>query len=146
MMRIAGLLHDIGKMAIPNNILEKPDRLSKEEIKIVRQHTYYTYRILQQIDGFEQIAEWAAFHHECLDGTGYPFRLNASELSLGSRIVAVADVFVALAEDRPYSAPMKKKHLEEIMVSMVENHKLDGNVTKRLLQNFKEAVALVKNI
>ena len=146
MMRIAGLLHDIGKMAIPNNILEKPDRLSKEEIKIVRQHTYYTYRILQQIDGFEQIAEWAAFHHECLDGTGYPFRLKASELSLGSRIVAVADVFVALAEDRPYSAPMKKKHLEEIMVSMVENNKLDGHVTKQLLQHFKEAVALVKNI
>lgn len=143
MMRIAGLLHDLGKLAVPNSILEKPDRLTKSEVKIVRQHTYFTYRILEQIDSFEQIAEWAAFHHECLDGTGYPFRLVAAELSLGSRIVAVADVFVALSEDRPYSGSMPQPRTENIMEKMVENNKLDSNVTALLFKYYDQALLLI---
>lgn len=86
---------------------------------MIKQHTYYTYRILKQIDGFSTIAEWAAYHHETLDGTGYPFRIKEHELSLGSRIVAVADVFAALTENRPYRATLELSAVEK-------NHAYNG--------------------
>lgn len=131
-MRIAGLLHDLGKLAIPNEILEKPGKLNEWEFAVIKQHTYYTYRILAQIDGFEIIAEWAAYHHETLDGAGYPFRIGGKSLRLGSRIVAVADVFVALTENRPYRATLPLAEVEKIMRAMVENRKLDGTITADL--------------
>lgn len=145
-MEIAGLLHDLGKLAIPNEILEKPGPLSKEEVVMIRQHTYYTYRILEQIDNFEVIAQWAAYHHETLDGLGYPFRVAASSLSLGSRIVAVADVFVALTEDRPYRVGLPEATVKRIMDGMVANHKLDGGVVESLFVHYSEANAMMKKI
>lgn len=143
-MQIAGLLHDLGKLAIPNEILEKPGKLTNEEVVIIRQHTYYTYRILEQIDNFEVIAQWAAYHHETLDGLGYPFRLAAPSLSLGSRIVAVADIFVALTEDRPYRLGLPEATVKRIIGGMVNNHKLDGSVVESLFAYYTEADALVK--
>ncbi len=142
-MRIAGLLHDLGKLAIPNEILEKPGKLNDRELAIIKQHTYYTYRILEQIDGFETIAEWAAFHHETLDGTGYPFRVNEQALKLGSRIVAVADVFAALTENRPYRSMLSPQEVEKIMRSMVANRKLDGKVVANLFADRNEAFDLM---
>lgn len=132
-MRIAALLHDLGKLAISNEILEKPGKLTEEEMDIVRQHTYYTYRILSQIDHFGVIAEWAAYHHETLDGTGYPFRIGASSLSLGARIVAVADVFVALSEDRPYRKGMSGRQVADILSGMAAACKLDAKLVAALL-------------
>ena len=130
MMRIAGLFHDLGKLAVPNRILEKPGKLTDLEFSTIKYHPYYTYRILQEIDGFQDIAEWAAYHHETLDGTGYPFRIKEDDLKLGSRIVAVADVFVALTEHRPYRRPLPLKKVREIMSGMVAHHKLDGGVVE----------------
>jgi HD-GYP domain-containing protein (c-di-GMP phosphodiesterase class II) len=109
MMRIAGNFHDLGKLMIPNSILEKPGRLSKDEFNIIKSHTYYTYRILKSIGGLERITDWAAFHHEKLNGEGYPFHLDYSKLDIGSRIMAVSDIFVALREDRPIEKSWKKK-------------------------------------
>jgi len=143
-MRIAGLLHDLGKLSVPNAILEKPGKLTAKEYVIVRQHPYYTYRILEQINGFETIAQWAAYHHETLDGRGYPFRLGAANLTLGSRIVAVADVFTALTENRPYRAPMSLAQAEKIMRTMVAEQKLDGNIVADLFHYGIEAYALVQ--
>ncbi|AIF54211.1 HD-GYP domain-containing protein [Pelosinus sp. UFO1] len=135
-MRIAGLLHDLGKLAVPNEILEKPGQLTSQEFSLIKQHTYYTYRILEQIDGFETIAEWAAYHHETLDGSGYPFRIKESQLKNGSRIVAVADVFAALTENRPYRKILPPSQVKSIMYSMVDNKKIDGNLVQDLFTHF----------
>lgn len=97
MMRIAGYLHDVGKLKIPDEILEKPGKLSDEEYNIMKEHAYYTWVLLKDITGFELIAEWAAHHHEKLNGRGYPFHLCHNELSFGARIMTIADIFSALA-------------------------------------------------
>ncbi len=126
LMRIAGLLHDLGKLSVSNHILEKPDKLTEMEFYVVKRHPYYTYRILQGIDGFQTIAEWAAFHHETLDGKGYPFHIKGDALSLGSRIVAVADIFTALTEERTYHSDIMLSEVENIMYTMVQDNKIDG--------------------
>ena len=135
-MNIAGLFHDLGKLAVPNEILEKAGKLTLREFNIVKQHVYYTYRILQQIDGFDEIAEWAAYHHETLDGQGYPFHISVQNLSLGSRIMAVADVFTALTEERPYRKPLPDETVQKIMSDMVKAGKLDSARVNDLLTNF----------
>lgn len=132
-IRIAGLLHDLGKLAVPNAILEKPALLTPQEYTIVKQHAYYTHRILSQIDGFDVIAEWAAFHHETLDGTGYPFRVPAASLRLGSRIIAVADVYAALSEARPYRTSLPPAQIEKIMLDMAAARRLDSDLVATLL-------------
>ncbi len=145
-MRIAGLMHDIGKLAVPNEILEKKGKLTEQEFYMIKQHTYYTYRILMQIDGFATIAEWAAYHHETLDGKGYPFQIKGDSLSLGSRIVAVADVFTALTENRPYQSTMALDRVEKIMRTMVTNHKLDGVITEQLFSNSQQIEDLTQQV
>jgi putative nucleotidyltransferase with HDIG domain len=144
LMRVAGLFHDIGKLAIPNTILEKPGKLTEREFAIIKQHPYYTYRILEKIDGFQMIAEWAALHHETLDGAGYPFRVADNSLQLGSRIVAVADVFTALSENRPYRQTLDLKEIEKIMRGMVGNRKLDGAVVSDLFLNSTELYTIMQ--
>lgn len=146
LMKIAGLFHDLGKLAIPNEILEKPGKLTDTEFSIIKQHPYYTYRILEKIDGFSTVAEWAAFHHETLDGSGYPFRIPKPSLRLGSRIVGVADVFVALTENRPYRRPLTLPEVEKIMQGMVNNGKLDGRVVADLFGDSGSTNTLVDKI
>jgi putative nucleotidyltransferase with HDIG domain len=109
-LRRAALLHDIGKLSVGNDILEKPGKLTNEEWQVVRNHPYYTYEILRRIPAFESISANAAAHHERLDGKGYWLGLTAEELPLESRILAVADVFDALRAKRPYrdSLPLEK--------------------------------------
>ncbi len=142
-MRIAGLLHDLGKLSIPNEVLEKPGKLNATEILLIKQHTYHTYRILQRIDNFEMIAEWAAYHHETLDGTGYPFRINEKSLSLGSKILAVADVFAALTENRPYRNRLPEDRVKQIMQKMVQYRKLDCRIVEVLFGHYKEAIKFI---
>lgn len=135
LIKIAGLFHDLGKLAVPNELLENPNKLTDKEFSIIKQHPYYTYRILEKIDGFSIIAEWAAFHHETLDGAGYPFRIPGESLRLGSRIVSVADVFVALSENRPYRQPLALAQVQKIMKEMADNRKLDGSVVADLFSD-----------
>ena len=78
LMEIAGLLHDLGKLVVPNSILEKPAGLTHTEMAVIKQHTYYTFSILTTIAGLQMIAEWGAYHHERLDGKGYPFQTRGS--------------------------------------------------------------------
>jgi putative nucleotidyltransferase with HDIG domain len=98
----AALLHDIGKLSVSNTILDKPDKLTPEEWAVVRKHPYYTYEILRRVPAFSGIGEIAASHHEKLDGSGYFRNLNAQQLSLPARILVVADIYDALAAQRPY--------------------------------------------
>ncbi len=137
-MKIAGYFHDLGKLAVPNSILEKPGRLSKEEFEIIKQHTYFTYTVLSTIGGLNQIAEWAAFHHEKLNGSGYPFHITANNINIGARIMAVADIFTALIEDRPYRNGMNRKRIEDILMFEVDNNSLDKNIVNILLDNWND--------
>ena len=105
-IRRAGMLHDIGKLAISSRILDKPGRLTEEEFAAMREHTRYTLRILERVHCFRHLAGIAASHHERLDGTGYHRGLAAFDLPRPARILAVADVFDALTADRPYRAAM----------------------------------------
>jgi HD-GYP domain-containing protein (c-di-GMP phosphodiesterase class II) len=138
MMKIAGYLHDLGKLAVPSEILDKAAGLNNEEFRIIRSHTYHTYRILENITNLEIINSWAAFHHETLDGNGYPFHLTESELSLGSKIMAVADIFTAITEDRPYRKGMNKKDSLKVLNNMVKNNKIDSNIVAKVTENFNE--------
>jgi putative nucleotidyltransferase with HDIG domain len=102
LLRRAALLHDIGKLSVPNSILEKPAKLTSAEWQIVRAHPYYTLEILKKIPGFARLSQDAAAHHEKLDGTGYWQGLKGEQLSTFARILAVADIFDALHAKRPY--------------------------------------------
>ena len=101
-IRRAALLHDIGKLSVSNSILEKPGKLTDAEWQAVRQHPYYTQKILEHVPIFKDFAYIAATHHEKLDGTGYHQNLQAEQLPTATRILTLADIFDALVADRPY--------------------------------------------
>lgn len=134
-MVVAGLLHDLGKLSVPEELLEKPGRLSPEEFKVIKRHAYYTHRIIDGISGFGEINRWASFHHERLDGTGYPFRLPGESIPTGSRILAACDVFSALAEDRPYRKGLPRKEVLRIMEDMAGSA-LDPDIVRLLAGNY----------
>ena len=127
-MEIAGLMHDIGKLCVPDEIIEKPGRLTFAEFSMMERHSFETYQILRHVPGLEKIAEWAAFHHEALNGHGYPFRRSAETLSWEARIVAVADVFQALAQTRPYRGPQSLEEISSILEEFVARGVLDPDI------------------
>jgi len=101
-LRRAALLHDVGKLAVSNRILDKPAELTTTELAVVREHPVVTERILARVPGCEHLALLASAHHERLDGSGYPRGLAAPELTTPMRLLAVADVYEALTSERPY--------------------------------------------
>ncbi len=119
-MKISGLLHDIGKVAIPCEILDKEGPLNDEEFALIKSHVYYTRLILGKIKDINDICDWASNHHEKLNGTGYPNRLTADSLSEECRIMAVCDIYQALTEDRPYRKGLSNKETFIIMDKMAE--------------------------
>jgi HD-GYP domain-containing protein (c-di-GMP phosphodiesterase class II) len=138
LIRVAGHLHDLGKLAIPTEILEKPGKLSKSEWDTMRTHTYFGFRMLQKIPILETVNIWGSLHHERMDGSGYPFRLKGDDLPLGSRIMAVADVFAALTENRPYRQGMMPEQASEIILRMARTGALDSNLVDLLTANLLE--------
>ncbi len=95
-------LHDIGKMAIPDKILTKPDKLTPDEVDIMKEHAWYGYKIVKNIPFLNEAAEIVYSHQERFDGTGYPRRLKGEDIPLGARIFSIADTFDAITSDRPY--------------------------------------------
>jgi HD-GYP domain-containing protein (c-di-GMP phosphodiesterase class II) len=114
-LRRAALLHDVGKLAVSNRILDKPGRLTKAEHALVREHPVVTERILSRIPGCEHLAPMASAHHERLDGGGYPRGLAAPELTMPMRLLAVADVYEALTSDRPYRSALSSDDALAVM-------------------------------
>jgi HD-GYP domain-containing protein (c-di-GMP phosphodiesterase class II) len=133
LVRRTALLHDIGKLSVSNTILDKNGTLDAEEWKAVRLHPGLTRNILELVCPFREMAVIAGEHHEKLDGSGYPNRLMASDLSLESRIIAVADVYSALSEDRPYRASLDLDQTVSIMTKLVPD-KLDADCFEALVQ------------
>ncbi len=108
-LRRAGLLHDIGKLAVSSRILDKPGKLDADELVAIRAHPRHTQQILERVACLRTIVEPAASHHERLDGSGYHRGLAAFDLSRPARILAVADVYEALTADRPYRAALPRE-------------------------------------
>jgi len=124
LVRRAALLHDVGKLYVPNAILDKAGKLTAEEWAIVAEHPKMTQKILERISAFRELAAFAAEHHEKMDGTGYPLGLTGAEMSVESRVLVVADMFAAMAENRPYRPGMEPEKILEIISKEVPG-KLD---------------------
>jgi len=128
----AALLHDLGKLRVPNSILDKPGKLTGDEFMVVKEHPALTQEILGRIPAFREMAFIAGAHHEKLDGTGYPNKLGASDLSPEARIIAVADVYAALSEERPYRESLDLSQIAAIMTKDIP-HKLDPECYEALI-------------
>lgn len=139
LVRRAAFLHDIGKLAVPNRILDKRGKLTPREWTVITRHPALSGSILKRISAFREIAVLAAEHHERLDGSGYPFGLQAHQISLESRIIALSDCYAAMAEDRPYRVGLAASDILEILAYDVP-HKLDAScfeALRRLVQRWE---------
>jgi putative nucleotidyltransferase with HDIG domain len=134
-LEVAGLLHDIGKLKIPDEILEKPGPLNPAEKAIMMSHSFESYQILKPIVGFDDISKWAAFHHEYISGEGYPFHLHREQLPSEARIITIADVFQALVQERPYRSSVEPKKVQSTLEEMVSSNKLDSDLVAFVNQN-----------
>ena len=135
-MYLAGALHDIGKMEVGNEILEKPDKLTDDEFSTMKNHAGYTYLILSEVNDFEEIRDWAAFHHEKLNGKGYPFGKTAAELNEPERIMACIDIYQALTEDRPYKKGLSHEKTCEMLDDMAQKGFVDSDIPKKIRKCF----------
>lgn len=131
-IRSAALLHDIGKVAIPDEILHKPGPLTEVEWQLMRQHPVIGERILRALPGMGGVARIVRHEHERWDGTGYPDRLAGEEIPLGSRIILAADTYHAITSDRPYRAA--RSHSEAIdELTRAAGSQFDPAVTAALI-------------
>jgi len=125
---LAANLHDIGKLSIPNAILDKPGNLTKEEFDTIKTHVKETATILSSIKGFKDICSWACGHHEKLDGSGYHQKFKSKNLSFETKLLGCIDIFQALTEDRPYREGMPLPKAFSILDEMVNSKKIDGKI------------------
>ena len=134
-IKIASMLHDIGKLSIPINILEKKGKLTQEEFEIIKCHTIVGYNILSNM-GIDDIRDIATLHHEKLNGTGYPFCLKGDNISKEARIVAVADVLSALIGKRSYKDEFSKDEVISILSNMASNYEIDKDICNLVIENY----------
>lgn len=144
-LRRAALLHDIGKLAVPNCILDKPGRLTDAEFDVIKKHPFYSQMILSHIPGFARLTEIAAAHHEKLDGSGYFRGLRGDQLDEEMRILVVADIYDALAAERPYRAAMPTEKVFAILTDEVTQGKLDSTCVTALASSLGHTVGNRQN-
>jgi HD-GYP domain-containing protein (c-di-GMP phosphodiesterase class II) len=125
---LAAALHDIGKLATPSAILEKPGKLDNYEFVIIKDHVHLSWELLKDIEGFGTICAWASNHHEKLDGSGYPFGKKADELDFNSRLMACIDIYQAVSEERPYHPGRNHRDTMKVLHEMANNGKIDGAI------------------
>jgi HD-GYP domain-containing protein (c-di-GMP phosphodiesterase class II) len=136
----AAELHDIGKMAIPDEVLAKPSTLSDDEWRLMRTHTLVGERMLSVLPALAPVATLIRSSHERWDGTGYPDRLTAEEIPLGARIIGICDAFEAMIERRPYRDPMSR---DEALAELRANAgtQFDPKLVKLFCQLVAEGLA-----
>lgn len=144
-LEIAGLLHDLGKLRVPDDILNKPSGLTPDEWDIISAHSFETYQILRRIEGFEDIALWAAHHHESPDGSGYPFHADGFSLPLEARIIRVADIFQAMVQDRPYRPGLTQGKVQAFMRTMARQNRIDQDVAAVLDLHVQDLMSLARH-
>lgn len=140
MIRIAALLHDYGKIGVPDSILKKQGSLTPQEFAVIKTHAEKTKRILDQIafDGiYAQVPDIASSHHERLDGRGYPRGLKGNEIPLGARIIAVADFYDAITSQRHYREPLLAEEALELLMNEADDH-LDRRVIAAFFHYLKK--------
>lgn len=143
-INLAALIHDVGKIAIPESILESPNRLSDEQMVIMRKHVVYTGEIIADILPPE-ITNIAVRHHERLDGSGYPLGLKAEQLSISDRIIAVADLISALGDRRSYKASFSKENILHILNESAEKGQLDPYVVSMVNTHYDDMEITIQN-
>jgi HD-GYP domain-containing protein (c-di-GMP phosphodiesterase class II) len=131
-LRRAALLHDVGKLALSNRILDKPDALTRGEYERVKEHPLFTHLVIDRVTAFGELAPVAAAHHERLDGSGYPRGLDAYVLTTPMRILAVADVYEALTSERPYRPALSSDDALSVLRLDVPA-RLDGDAFEALV-------------
>jgi len=135
-LKTAALLHDIGKLSVPDWLLLKPSPLSESEFKLVKLHTTIGEKILSRIEGFEEVARIVRSHHEKVDGSGYPDGLKGDEIPFLSKVISVADIYDALTSDRPYRGALSPKEALSIMEEMPLDREV-LSVAKRVFPSLK---------
>jgi len=138
-IRRGALLHDIGKMAIPDSILRKPGKLTKDEWEIMHQHPVFAYQLLSKIDYLKPALEIPYYHHEKWDGSGYPLGLQGMQIPLTARIFAVIDVWDALLSDRPYRKAWKPQKVIAYIIEQSGKH-FDPEVVKTFLDLIEKGI------
>lgn len=135
-MEFAGYMHDVGKLSVPLDVVYKNGKLDESESVSMKEHVYHSFNIFNSLKAYQNAKDWAGLHHERLDGSGYPFGLTGKDIPLGARIMAIADVFSALLEDRPYRTRMEKEEALSTMQEMVNTNKLDENIFRVILEDY----------
>ncbi|WBF68308.1 HD domain-containing protein [Desulfovibrio subterraneus] len=141
-LQLAGQLHDLGKLIVPNEILEKNGPLTDEERAVIETHPFYTFSMLNQAKGLRDIARTASFHQDKLNGRGYPFRPVPEEYDIPARILAISDIFTALTEDRPYRAGLDESSVLGIMRKMTDELHLDPAIFALVESNYNHLNAI----
>ena len=127
---LAGALHDIGKLLVSNDILEKPGKLTDDEFAVMKDHASATRYVLRLVKGIPDVVKWASNHHEKLNGKGYPRGLTAENLSLEERLMACVDIYQALTEQRPYKDGMPHEKAIAIMQDMADKGEIDATIVR----------------
>jgi putative two-component system response regulator len=131
-IELAGILHDIGKIGVPESILWKPARLTPEEQKIMAEHPVKSAQIIGELRGLQRTREYVLHHHEYLDGSGYPDGLKGDDIPIGARIILVADAYDAMTTDRPYRKAIG--HLNAVAeLRKLSGKQFDGRMVDALI-------------
>lgn len=143
---LAAYLHDVGKIKISPEILQKTARLTPEEFEIMKMHTVYGYEICMEYKNFRELAPIVRAHHENLDGTGYPDGLKGDEIPKEAQLIKVADVYDALTQKRQYKDGYRISEALKLMVEDVKNHKMSGEYLTYLLMVVYDEVTEQKKV
>jgi putative two-component system response regulator len=133
-VKIGGIIHDVGKIGVPKDIINKPGRLSPEEFEIMKTHPYIGYKICMPLKrSLGMVLDIIHYHHEKLDGSGYPIGLTGADIPMGAKVLAVADIYDALTSDRPYRKALPKEKALEILMQEADEGKLDKQIVEHLI-------------
>ena len=143
-LRVAALLHDLGKLAVPDEILEKPETLTPDEFQIVKRHPFEIYHILSGLPALSEIKDWAAFHHEKMDGSGYPFHHSAAAFNLEHLIVMISDIIQALIQERPYRPSLAQDQVLDILKHLTNRQTAFEPIMEVVTRDYDQVAAVAR--